>query len=243
MAGPGQSPGLLALACAALVVVSAPANAATPPFVGCASDVQGERLTPPQGRAPDLPIAAALATRLAWYAASADEAVLGPAGWHCYGLAGSNGWSLFVTPAPNDIVSLASGLAGPAIQLSRSEGGTSGRFEAAALASGLFPDAAGFVQRVEAEKLMPPAFFASRLAPTDRIARRGADVVLYETPAATAGLGTESRLLASPLPIEGAVILLPRDGMSVLHLAIRLPPALADLAPAIAGDAVGRDAR
>ena len=205
--------------------------------------MQGERLTAPEARAPDLPIAAGTTARLAWYAASAGEAVLGPAGWHCYGLGGSNGWILFVTPEANDFASLARGLAGPAIQLSRSEGGTSGRFEAAALAAGLFPDAADFVRRVEAEKLVPPAFFTNRLAATDRIARRGADVVFYETPAATAGLGTESRLIASPLPIEGAVILLPRDEMSVLHLAIRLPPALADLAPAIAADAVGRDAR
>ena len=204
--------------------------------------MQGQHLTAPQGRAPDLPIPAAMAGRLAWYAAGAHEAVLGPAGWQCYGLAGSNGWSLFVTPGPNDTASLAAGVAGPAIQFSRSEGATSGRFEAAALASGLFPQAHDFVAGVAAEKLVPPAFFASRVAATDRIERHGADVVLYQTPAATTGLGTESRLLPAPLPIEGAVILRPGETWSVLHLAIRLPPALADLAPVIAADAVGRDA-
>lgn len=233
----------LAAVLAGLVAAPGPSGAAVPTFVGCASDVQGTRLAAPQGRAPDLPIPAAVAGRLAWYAAGPDAAVLGPAGWHCYGLGGSNGWSLFVTPDPNDTASLAGGLAGPAVQLSRSEGDTSGRFEAAALAAGLFPQAAGFVRRVEAERLVPESYFASRLAATDRIARRGDDVVLYETPAAATGLGTESRLAPSPQPIEGAVILLPREMMSVLHLAIRLPPALADLAPVIAGDTVARDAR
>ena len=224
----------------AILLVSTEAVAATPPFVGCPADGQMGPMSAPAGRAPDLPLPPATAARLAWYAGNKDEAVLGPVGWHCIKLYGSNGWILFVTPVAVDVGALTRGLPGPAIQLGLSDGGTSGRFEVAALAAGLFPQEAAFVARVEAEHLLPPSFFTSRVARTDRLERRGADVVLFETPASTAGLGTASRLVPDTAPIDGAVILRPGGDVSLVHLSVRLPPVLAHLAPAIVGDAVGR---
>ena len=207
-------------------------RAATLPFIGCPADGQGGPLPAPRGRAPDLALPLALIHRLAYYA-SDDMAVLGPAGWHCFSLYGSNGSSLYVTPEARDLNSLQAGLSGFAIQFSTSLGGTSGRFEVAKIAASLFPSARQFVRRVIDEGLEPASDFPSRPAPTDRIEHLGPDAVRYETPADTDGLGTRSRLRKAAQPIGGAVILLPKDEMDLLYLAIRLPPELRDLQPVI----------
>ena len=155
-------------------------------------------------------------------------AVLGPIGWHCFSLYGSNGSSLYVTPGTNDFGSLRAGLPGYAIQFSKSFGGTSGRFEVAKSAASLFPSAKQFVRRVIDEGLEPASDFPTRPVSTDRIERVGTNAVLYETPAETEGLGTHSRLWKGAQPIDGAVILLPADEMNLLYFAIRLPPELHD---------------
>ena len=155
-------------------------------------------------------------------------AVLGPVGWHCFSLYGSNGSSLYVTPGTTDFKSLEAGLPGYAIQFSKSFGETSGRFEVARIAASLFPSAKQFVKHVIDEGLEPASNFPTRPMSTDRIERIGTNAVLYETPANTEGLGTHSRLWKGAQPIDGAVTLLPTDEMNLLYLAIRLPPELRD---------------
>jgi hypothetical protein len=198
------------------------------PFVGCKSDGQVGALDPPKdgGTAPKL--AAAVASRLAWYASNNTGGVLAPRGWQCFELYGSNGSVLMVQPGDFGRALLSTELSGPAIQLSISLGDTSGRFEAAQLAARLFPDRRGFVDKVISEGLEPKAEFVFGPFPQDRIHRLSRDVVAFETPANTDGMGTKSRLLKSGDPIQG-LVWMDRDN-NATFLAVRLAPSQRDLA-------------
>jgi hypothetical protein len=182
----------------------------------------------------------ALEPRLAYYRSN-GLGVVGPRGWHCFGLYGSNGTILIVTPERRDANDLlgahATPLRGPAIQLTESLGGTSGRFAVARLVARLFPAQGGFARRVDAEQIEAPS--PRGPSRTDRIRRRGANVVEYVTPGGRLGLGTQSRLAPNDLPISGLVILHPVDDWYTIDLAVRLPAGQAGLAPAIV-DEVGR---
>ena len=211
----------LALTAFALSLAAAPAMATPVPFVGCASDGQiGPQPIPKAGPTPDLPPAAA--TKLAFYAGAEGPGVLAPRGWQCFQTYGSNGESLLV--APHVIGSVPqTPLSGPAVQLSISDGGTSGRFEVAEIAARLFPAAKPFVDGVEAERLRDK--YVHVPYPADKITRRGLYEALVTTPANADGIGTSSFLLKGPLPIDN-IVLLERDGdMSLIHMAARLSPA------------------
>ena len=97
----------------------------------------------------------------------------------------------------------------------------------------LFAPAKQFARHVISEGLESASDFPLQPMPTDRIEHLGCDAVRYETPANTDGLGARSRLGKTAQPIDGAVILLPKDEMNLLYLAIRLPPELRDLQPVI----------
>jgi hypothetical protein len=121
---------------------------ASVPFVGCDADVQGTMVAPPAAAATIPKVPASEADQLAYYA-SINLGVLGPRGWHCFGMAGSGGVSLFVTPevhTAKDIIESRTHLSGPVIELSRATGGTSGRFVVADIAARVFPIARPFVQ-------------------------------------------------------------------------------------------------
>ncbi|HVN17333.1 MAG TPA: hypothetical protein VMU05_01125 [Dongiaceae bacterium] len=94
-------------------------------------------------------ISAGAAERLAYYKAEYGVGVLAPRGWHCFGTYGSNGATLYVSPDPINAADLLStswkGFAGPAIQISVAEGGTSGRFEVAKTIARVFPKHKAFV--------------------------------------------------------------------------------------------------
>ena len=206
----------------ALSLLATPAWAAHVPFVGCASDGQvGPQPIPRPAATPDLP--PAVAARLAYYVGPYDMRVLAPRGWQCFETYGSNGASLFVTPQRMHGTA-ETGLIGPAIQLSKSEGGTSGRFEVAAIAARLFPAARAFVDKVEAEGMNDKPF-VRRPYPADRITHRGPYEALVTTPADQEGIGTASLLRAGSLPIDGIAILDPSGDTSLTHLAARLPTA------------------
>lgn len=214
-----------------LLVGLAPAKAAIP-FVGCASDGQlGPVAGPRRGAAISVPRAAE--GRLAYYASDA-LGVVAPRGWHCFGLYGSNGAILIVTPEPHgaaDFLDRNVPLRGPAIQISLSNGGTSGRFAVADLIARLFPAYMSFARRAAAEDAgysLPAGPYRS-----DTLHRRSASEVGYTTPARREGLGTHTRLAANGVPIHGLVILHPVDDWDAIELAVRLPRGQAGLAPLI----------
>lgn len=216
---------LCVLLFAVLALNAIPAAAATVPMVGCPTDGQMGPEPAPKNGTKHVALDASVASGLAYYQ-SADIGVLGPRGWHCLVLEGSNGTTIYVTPERLNANTLLSskkfkGISGDAIQLSVSLGETSGRFEAAKVVARLFPQDRAFVDKVIAEKVEPASAYIFGPYPTDRLTRRSAAMVEYETPANTKGLGTDSRLIPNRSPISGMIFLGEDD--SVLSLSVRLP--------------------
>ena len=183
-------------------------------------------------------LSAELASQLAYYQAEDGSGVLTPRGWHCFSTYGSNGGSLFVTPQPINNKLLFSdkwkGFSGPVVQISDSLGGTSGRFEVASIIARVFPDHKAFVANVVAEGLETAADFPSGPYPSDKLRYRSKEMVEYETPPQTEGLGTRSRLQKSDRAITGVEILSgPSEELDLVSLAVRLPQNSEDLTRAI----------
>jgi len=86
------------------------------------------------------------------------------------------------------------GFAGPVIQISVVDGGTSGRFQVAKGIARVFPDRRQFVRKVVAEGIEQVSSFPAGPYPQDKMTYRSNSVVEFETPTSTAGLGTASRL-------------------------------------------------
>lgn len=205
------------------------------PFVGCASDGQTGPTKAPRGTSKVVATSPQIALRLAYYKAEYGSGTLAPRGWHCFGTSGSNGSNLYVSPNPiADPILLPhwNGFSGPAIQVSDSDGRTSGRFEVAAIIARVFPAHAAFVKRVVAEGIQPASSFPRGPYRGDRLRYLNQEVVEYETPANQDGLGTRSRLKKNGSPISGVSILAgtPPD---LTLLALRLPPGAADLGPIV----------
>lgn len=179
---------------------------------------------------------AAAAQRLAYYKAEYGSGVLAPRGWHCFSTYGSNGSNLFVSPDPIDTQALFSpdwkGFSGLAIQVSVSEGGTSGRFEVAKIIARVFPAYKQFAQSVIAEGLEPASDFPSGPYASDKVTYRAKNIVEFETPANTAGLGTNSRLQPNASPIDGVAIILEGE-TDLIQLSARVPERDRDLLPII----------
>jgi hypothetical protein len=195
------------------------------PFVGCASDGQVGPTAAPRdnGTAPILSRFEAKA--LAYYTTD-DIGVLAPRGWHCLGLAGSNGSTLIVTPESRGSDGLhkpKTPLTGPAVQITLSNGGTSGRFEVAQVAARLFPNQSAFVQRVVAEGTMPRSEFPVGPYPHDIVRRMSERTVEFETPPGQQGMGTSSRLGAGDNPIAGLAIMPVDQDNSLVLVDVRLP--------------------
>jgi hypothetical protein len=212
-------------------------TAVTVPFIGCKSDGQVGPLDAPTGQAPAITLPSAAAKRLAYYKAENGIGVLAPRGWHCFSTYGSSGSNLFVNPQALDATNLFStdwkGFAGPAIQLSVADGGTSGRFQVAKVIARLFPDRRQFVQDVVAEGIEPATSFPIGPYPQDKLTYRSKSIVEFETPANAEGLGTASRLQANSIPIRGVAILLSDDNTSLIQLSARPPDQDRDLTAAI----------
>lgn len=202
------------------------------PFVGCESDGQGGAVKAPGGQSKTMPIPAEPAQRLAYYKAEEGSGVLAPRGWHCFGTYGSNGATLYVSPDPINTADLFStswnGFAGPVIQISSMDGGTSGRFEVAKTIARVFPAHEAFVQAVIAEGIEPASSFPSGPYAGDTLKYRTKDIVEFLTPAHIDGLGTASRLQKNDNPISGAAILFGEEP-NLLQLSVRLPRQASDL--------------
>jgi hypothetical protein len=217
-----------------------PGTTVTVPFVGCPADGQVGPLDPPKGTTQLVHIPKEAAQQLAFYKAEQGFGVLAPRGWHCFETYGSSGSSLFVSPQPIDAKMLFSdgwkGFTGPVIQLSGEDGGTSGRFGVARMIARVFPSHQLFVRKVIAEGIEPASNFPSGPYPKDKLVYSTKELVEYQTPPQTEGLGTQSRLLKNIDPILGVAMLVGRvkeREPSLLLLAVRLPSEMASLSSAI----------
>ena len=103
------------------------------------------------------------------------------------------------------------GFTGPAVQVSVSEGGTSGRFEVAKVIARVFPAYKTFAQKVIAEGIEPASDFPFGPYPADKLTYRAKNIVEFETPGSAQGLGTDSRLLMNASPIDGVAIITEGD--------------------------------
>lgn len=208
------------------------------PFVGCASEGQLGPRRAPHGKTKSVPLSPALANQLAYYQGEEGPGVLAPRGWHCFSTYGSSGESLFVASQTIESKLLFSekwkGFSGPVVQISDSLGGTSGRFEVASIIARVFPAHKVFVSRVIAEGFEKAADFPFGSYPKDKVRYRSKDVVEYETPPKTEGLGTRSRLQKNDDAISGAEILAGHaQELDLISLSVRLPHGSEDLTRAI----------
>ena len=236
---------LLAIVASMLLPQARPARV-TVPFVGCESDGQQDALPAPSGEPVAVAISATAARQLAYYKPETGEGVLGPRGWHCFGTYGSNGQSVYVSPNPvgskEFFAGKWTGFSGPAIQLSYSYGGTSGRFKVAAYIARLFPDRMSFFRGVVDEGIEPAESFPRGPYPADRLAYKNKDLVEYQTPARAEGLGVHSWLLKNDEAIRGLVLIGGEPGEpNVVFLAVRIPKTLAALTRPIIQQAEGID--
>jgi hypothetical protein len=207
------------------------------PSVGCGSDGQLGPLAAPRPGTSSLRASAGIAQKLAFYKAENGPGVLGPRDWFCFGTYGSSGASLYISPRPirqSDLFSDGGHrFAGPAVEISLSYGGTSGRFAVAQAIARVFPSNMDFLRRVIAEGIESESDFPRGPYPQDRLFYRSHEVVEYQTPARRLGFGTESRLAPNDSSIEGLLILDTKDDFALYHLALRLPTNLRDLGPII----------
>jgi hypothetical protein len=213
------------------------------PFVGCKSDGQTGPVTAPEGESKVVLMDAKAAQQLAYYASQKGFGVFAPRGWFCFGTYGSNGDTLYVSPQPINAADLLTatwtGFTGPAIQLSRQHGDTSGRSDVAKTIARAFPARRAFARTVIDDGTEPASSFSFRPYPNDRLTYRSNEIVEYQTPANTEGLGTNSSLQSNADPISGVAILI-GTVPDLLQLSVRLPMAQVGLTPFIIGQ-VERD--
>ncbi|MEI9977853.1 MAG: hypothetical protein WDN23_02430 [Edaphobacter sp.] len=211
-------------------------NISRVPFIGCKSDGQSGPVGALHGKSKVVPIEAEEVQQLAYYASIKEFGVLAPRGWYCYGTYGSDGVNLYVSPRPINLDNLfsetRSGFAGPVVELSITNGGTSGRFEVAKTIARVFPSHRAFVTHVIEEGIEPASLFPLGPYPNDTLIYKSNEIVEYRTPANTEGLGTNSFIQSGEYPINGVVMLMGED-TDLVRLSVRLPPKQADLIPAI----------
>jgi hypothetical protein len=220
-----------------LATASSLAHAQTSvPYIGCPGDGQTGPYEAAKGSPKPVNLPPAMADQLAWYEHNGDAGrfgTFGPRGWNCFVTIGSNGWTLYIAPELLDSAKLLEhrnwkGFRGPAIQLSGSDGGTSGRFEVAKVVARVFPAHRDYARSIIAEGFGPASDYPFGPFPSDHLSYKGKDLVEFITPARRNGLGTMSWLLPSDQPITGFVLLTigPDVDTELLHLCFRLPPSL-----------------
>ena len=101
-----------------------------------------------------------------------------------------------------------------------------------AIAARVFPAYKKYVQRVIAEKIRPASDFPFGPYPHDKLIYRRRNIVEFETPANTEGLGTCSLLQSNSTPIAGVAILSGEE-TDLFQLSLRLPEKDRDLLQAI----------
>jgi hypothetical protein len=202
------------------------------PFVGCASDGQVGPLEAPKGTNKVVRLAPDTAQRLTYYQAERGPGVLGPRGWYCFGVYGSNGAQLFVSPIPHNpsdfFAEKWDGFDGPAIDVSGMSGSTSGRFSVAKVVARVFPTEKKFVEQVIAEGIEPASEFPFGPYPQDKLVYLSPKVVEFRTPPHAEGLGTRSWLRQNNSAIDGVEILQNDGDHDLVSLSARLPSTMND---------------
>jgi hypothetical protein len=205
------------------------------PFIGCQSDGQTGPQPAPTGKARALRLPAAAAARLAYYSSSEGFGVLAPRGWYCFGTYGSGGDHINVSSEPinNKAVFEGGWKGGFAVELHHRFGGTSGRFSVAEVIAHVFPAFRAFAINVMRE--IEPDRLSFGPYPNDVLTYKGDTAVEYTTPPRTEGLGTYGALNENDDPIRGVAILVqtPEGVPDLIHLAVRLPTDMAELASII----------
>lgn len=209
------------------------------PYVGCPGDGQTGPYLAAKGSPKPVSLPLEIANKLAWYEYKGDAGqigTLGPRGWNCFVTIGSNGETLYVAPEVLDSAKVLEhkswkGFTGPAIQLSGSDGGTSGRFEVAQMVARVFPAYRNYARKIIAEGFGPASDYPFGPFPSDHLAYKGKKLVEFTTPAHHKGLGTMSWLLPSDQPITGFALLTigPDIDTGLLQLSFRLPQSLSSL--------------
>jgi hypothetical protein len=185
------------------------------------------------------------AQRLAYYRAF-GYGVLAPRSWYCFGIYGSSGSSLFISPKPIKRADLFGtnwrGFTGPVVQADGVDGGTSGRDTVAEVIARVFPAQRAFVQSVIDLFDQPANTYTFGRYPNDKLIVQTDRLVQFQTPPHSEGLGTMSRLKANDDPIDGVAIL---EGKTpdLLMLRVRLPPQQRNLARVIIKDLLLRQRR
>jgi len=186
----------------------------------------------PKGNDQNVPIDVSAAPKLAYYKAENSTGVLAPRGWCCFGTYGSSGSSLFVTPQAiksDDLLSMNwAGIDGPGIQVQEISGDTSGRFQVASVIARVFPAHKAFAEGVIKEGVEPASSFPFGPYPQDRLTYRSDQVVEFQTPAHSEGLGTVNQLKQSDESIDGVAIL-QGETPDLLLVSARLPAEVNDL--------------
>ena len=234
----GQMRSILLATILAAASVSANAQGSVP-YIGCPGDGQTGPYAAAKGFPKSVNLTPAVADQLAWYGYNGDAGsfgTIGPRGWNCFVTIGSGGWTLYIAPEPLDSKKVLEhrnwkGFSGPAIQLSGSDGETSGRFEVATVVARVFPEHRDYVRSIIAEGFGPASDYPFGPFPSDHLIYKGKNLVEFTTPAHQKGLGTMSWLLPSDQPITGFALLTigPDIDTSLLHLSLRLPPSLSFL--------------
>lgn len=210
------------------------------PYVGCPGDGQTGPYTAAKGAPKSVNLAPEIADRLAWYEYKGDAGqfgTLGPRGWNCFVTIGSDGENLYVAPEALDSAKILEhknwkGFRGPVIQLSGSDGGTSGRFEVAKVVARVFPAYRNYARKIIAEGFGSASDYPFGPFPSDHLKYKSKKLVEFTTPAYHKGLGTMSWLLPSNQPITGFALLsdTPDLDTGLLQLSVRLPLSLSFLA-------------
>ena len=231
------------LAVVAAIAVPVVGQGASVPFVGCRSDGQIGPLDAPTRENKTVSIGSQSARRFAFYQAANGFGVLAPRGWYCFGIYGSGGGTLFVSPQPMEALlpfkADWGGFSEPVITVTHRFGDTSGRFSVAEIIARVFPTYMVFANAV-ADDFPQGDQFRVGPYPYDKLTYRSKRVVEFVTPARTDGLGTYWTVKKNDSPISGVAALVGKTP-DLLLLSVRLPRDLADLTSAIVRQ-VERDA-
>ena len=217
-------PGLLGLILAlAVPCAGCHAQQGTVLFVGCPADGQQGPVAAPKGQPKVISLGELSAGAIAYYKGEQAPGVFAPAGWHCRVWYGSAGGTVLVTPMFIDTTHfLPPKAVGPAVEMSLTFAGTSGRFSVASYASRLFPGRlARFIESVKSEHLMPDSEFGPQLYVRDSVRTVDSLMAQFTTPPGVNGLGTTSFLGPSADPIHGVVVVAPDSAepdMSILRV-------------------------
>ncbi len=170
----------------------------------------------------------ALSGELAYFRPEHGAGVFGPKGWSCRAWSGSSGNLLLVTPKPlpPPYFPLPS-VTGPAVLLQTTDGSDVGRFHLALVAERLFPLLGHeLIDRVRNEHLMADSSFDTEPYPDDRLDYLSDRLAEYTTAANRPGLGTDSLLEVSDLPIHGLTMLNPEvvaDALTEFRIRLAQP--------------------